>query len=328
MEWKKYRIKTTTQAEDYIGEILMEEGIYGFEVEDLVPLTQQEKEEMFIDLLPELPKDQGEAYITFYMETEKTRESIDQNEETLKRIIERIHQLGESIPVGAVSLEVSVTKEEDWVNNWKQYFKPFLVDDILIKPTWENIEPSDSIRMIIEIDPGTAFGTGRHETTRLCIRQLKKWIQEYAKEKGLRVLDAGCGSGILGIASIKLGADFVYAVDIDPRAVEAAKENRDGNHLSPEQMEVSVGNLLEDTALIEQLSQKKFHLIAANIFPEILIPLSRQLPSLLAAGGVVITSGILKERAREVSTAMEEQGIKIIGIEEDGDWVSVIGQKA
>lgn len=221
MKWKKLTIETTTQAVDFISGLLAELGIEGIEVEDNVPLSEEDKEKMFIDILPELPEDDGTARVNCYLE-------LDQDlEDTAARIQAGLEEFRTFVDVGTGHISFGETEDKDWMNNWKEFFKPFRVDDsIVIKPTWEKLENSCPDDLIVEIDPGTAFGTGAHETTKLCIGNLKKYLKE-----GDALLDVGCGSGILSIIGMKLGAGCAVGTDIDANAVETAKENAQINHL-------------------------------------------------------------------------------------------------
>ena len=195
MKWNKFRLQTTTQAEDVVSSILTDLGIEGVEIEDKVPLTQKEKEQMFVDILPESTPDDGVAYLSFYLEESEDKEAV------LEKVRKELDEMREFMDLGPCTIEESQTEDVDWVNNWKQYFHQFYVDDILIIPSWEEVKPEDEGKMIIHIDPGTAFGTGMHETTQLCIRQIKKYVTDTT-----RILDVGCGSGILGMLALKFGA--------------------------------------------------------------------------------------------------------------------------
>ena len=213
MRWNKFRLKTTTEAEDLVSSMLMDLGIEGVEIEDKVPLTQADKEQMFVDILPQIESDDGIAYLSFYLE-----EDVDK-EEMLAKVRNEFEAMRAYANVGEGTIEESQTEDLDWVNNWKKYFHQFYVDDILIIPSWEEVKPEDEDKMIIHIDPGTAFGTGMHETTQLCIRQLKKHVT-----KETRILDVGCGSGILGMLALKFGAAYSVGTDLDPCAIDATYE--------------------------------------------------------------------------------------------------------
>ena len=214
MKWTKFTLQTTTEAVDLIGSMLDEIGIEGIEIEDHIPLSEADTKGMFIDILPELPPDDGTAKVSFYLTDTDNAESV------LRKVEEGLDDLSRFVDVGARTITVSETEDADWINNWKQYFKPFTVDDILIRPTWEETPKEHQDKLLIKIDPGTAFGTGMHETTQLCIRELRKYVKE-----GTRVLDVGTGSGILGITALKLGAESVFGTDLDENAITAVGEN-------------------------------------------------------------------------------------------------------
>ena len=204
MKWNKYTIETTTAAEDYMSAMLADLGIEGVEIEDNIPLSKEDQADMFIDFLPELPPDDGTARVSFYLDED------EDTEEKLKAVREGLEEIRQFVNIGTAKITESETDDKDWINNWKQYFKPFTVDHILIKPTWEEIPEEHKDKLLIQIDPGTAFGTGKHETTQLCIRQLEKYVKP-----GVKVLDLGTGSGILGIAALKLGAEYVFGTDLE-----------------------------------------------------------------------------------------------------------------
>ena len=196
MKWKKYTIDTTTQAEDFISMMLSDLGIEGIEIEDKIPLSKADQTEMFIDFLPELPPDDGRSAVSFYIEDDGSDQT-----EILKKVKVALEELRSTVDVGSGIITSSETEDLDWINNWKKFFSSFYIDDILIKPTWEELKEEDKDKFLIEIDPGISFGTGKHETTQLCISQLLKYIrgnEEYVPAvKNPKVLDVGCGSGIL-----------------------------------------------------------------------------------------------------------------------------------
>lgn len=171
MKWKKFTLETTTEAVDFLGSLFEDIGIQGMEIEDNVPLTEKETKGMFIDILPELPPDDGSARVSFYLDEDEDAAAV------LEKVREGLEELKPFVEIGKGTITASETEDKDWINNWKQYFKPFTVDHILIKPTWEEIPEEHKDKLLIQIDPGTAFGTGKHETTQLCIRQLEKYIR-------------------------------------------------------------------------------------------------------------------------------------------------------
>lgn len=263
MKWRKFTIQTTCEAVDLVSSMLDDLGIEGIEIEDNVPLTEQETKGMFIDILPELPPDDGTARVSYYLEMDADAEGI------LAQVREGLEELRMFVDVGSGEISRSETEDLDWMNNWKQFFKPFTIDHILIKPTWEEIPEEHKDKLLVEIDPGTAFGTGSHETTQLCIRQLQKYLKP-----GDRVLDVGTGSGILGITAIKLGAGSAFGTDLDENAVEAAKENVAVNHIPAEQFPIITGNIIDDEAVQREAGLSCYDIVVANILAPVIILLS------------------------------------------------------
>ena len=259
MKWKKYTLTTTTEAVDLISSSFDEIGIEGIEIEDHIPLTEKETKGMFIDILPELPPDDGVAKVSFYLD------AASDTEEMLSRVREALEELRLFTDLGACEIEESETEDKDWINNWKQYFKPFTVDDILIKPTWEEIPDTDQDKLLIQIDPGTAFGTGQHETTQLCIRQLKKYVKP-----GMRLLDVGTGSGILGIAALKLGAASVFGTDLDENAITAVGENLEANRVGKDSFQVVQGNIIDDEKVQALAGHGCYDIAVANILAPVI----------------------------------------------------------
>ena len=279
MKGNQFRLKTTTEAEDIVSSMLADLGIEGVQIEDKIPLTQSDKEQMFVDILPDMPEDDGCAYLTFYLD-----EEVDKHEMLLK-VRQELEEMRSYLNVGDCTIEESQTEDVDWVNNWKQYFHQFYIDDILVIPSWENVEAKDSDKMVIHIDPGTAFGTGMHETTQLCIRQLKKYVTEDTE-----ILDVGCGSGILGMLALKFGAKHSVGTDLDPCAIDATYENMDNNGISRDQYEVMIGNIIDDKEVQDQVGYEKYDIVAANILADVLVPLTPVIIHQLKKGGIYITS--------------------------------------
>lgn len=319
MKWNKFTIKTTTIAEDFLSAMLSDLGIEGIEIEDNVPLTKQDQAEMFIDFLPELPPDEGIGYVSFYLEDGKDHREI------LEQVKAGIEEQRQFVDVGEGTITASDTEDLDWMNNWKQYFHAFTIDDILIKPTWEELKPEDKDKFLIEIDPGISFGTGKHETTQLCIRQLSKYIKEYKKDAPVKVLDVGCGSGILSIVALKLGADFVLGTDLDENCITSTRENMEINHLPAESGNFYVGNLIDDMELQSKVGTSD--IVVANILADVIIPMAKVIPSLLKEGGVFITSGIIDFKENEVRDAIKAAGMEIIEVNHQGEWVNVTARK-
>ena len=303
MKWNKFRLKTTTEAEDIVSSMLMDLGIQGVEIEDKVPLTQSDKEQMFVDILPEIEADDGVAYLSFYLEPEEDKEKI------LSQIRQELEAMSSYVNVGECRIDESETEDVDWVNNWKQYFHQFYVDDILIIPSWEQVKPEDTDKMVIHIDPGTAFGTGMHETTQLCIRQIRKYVTEKT-----RILDVGCGSGILGMLALKFGAAYSVGTDLDPCAIEATYENMEVNGIAKDQYEVMIGYGCYD-------------IVVANILADVLVQLTPVVVNQMKSGGIYITSGIIDDKEQTVTDAVKAAGLEVLDVTYQGEWVCVTARK-
>lgn len=306
-----------SEAEDLISNMLTDLGFEGIEIVDNVPITEEEKKAMFIDILPEVNEEDKTAAISFYL-----NEGEDV-EETIAKIQEGLDELAEFVDVGSRKIMVSETEDVDWINNWKEFFKPFRVDDnIIIKPTWEPLDNVSDTDLIIEIDPGTAFGTGAHETTKLCIGGLKKYVNSETE-----LLDVGCGSGILSIIGAKLGAISVFGTDIDPNAVKAAYENAEVNHISEDVLTIISGDIISDESVQKQVGFECYDVVAANILADVIIPLSAEIGKHMKPGGVFISSGIINMKKEQVKEAILKNGFHILEINEMGDWVSIVAQK-
>ena len=311
MKWNQFRLKTTTEAEDIVSSMLADLGIEGVQIEDKIPLTQSDKEQMFVDILPDMPEDDGCAYLTFYLD-----EEVDKHEMLLK-VRQELEEMRSYLNVGDCTIEESKTEDVDWVNNWKQYFHQFYIDDILVIPSWENVEAKDSDKMVIHIDPGTAFGTGMHETTQLCIRQLKKYVTEDTE-----ILDVGCG-----MLALKFGAKHSVGTDLDPCAIDATYENMDNNGISRDQYEVMIGNIIDDKEVQDKVGYEKYDIVAANILADVLVPLTPVIIHQLKKGGIYITSGIIEDKEEVVVEAVKKAGLEVLEVNHQGEWVSVTARK-
>lgn len=316
MKWNKFTLKTLTEAEDIVISALADAGVEGVEIEDKVPLTESDKQQMFVDILPDGPEDDGIAFLSFYLE-----EDVDK-EEMLKNVRRELEELRTFMDIGEGTIVESQTEDKDWINNWKQYFHQFYVDDILIIPSWEEVKEGDEDKMIIHIDPGTAFGTGMHETTQLCMRQLKKYVNA-----DTQILDVGTGSGILSIVAIKLGAKHAVGTDLDPCAISATKENLEVNEIAPEKMDVMIGNIIDDKKVQDQVGYEKYDIVAANILADVLVPLTPVIINQMKKGGIYITSGIIDEKEDCVVEAVKAAGLEVVEVTHQGEWVSVTARK-
>ena len=316
MKWNRFTVKTKTEAEDIVISTLAEVGIEGVEIQDKQPLTEEDKAQMFVDIMPEGPADDGVAYLNFYLEEDADKEAI------LKDVREALDDLRNFMDIGEATIEESQTEDKDWINNWKQYFHQFYVDDILIVPSWEKVKAEDRDKMILHIDPGTAFGTGMHETTQLVIRQLKKYVTPDTE-----MLDVGTGSGILGIVALKLGARHVLGTDLDPCAVPAVAENKEANQIVNETFDMVIGNIIDDKAIQDQAGYEKYDIVTANILADVLIPLTPVIVNQMKKGAYYITSGILDVKEEVVVEAVKAAGLTVVEVTHQGEWVSVTARK-
>ena len=316
MKWHKFTLKTRTEAEDIVISSLADAGVEGVEIEDKVPLSEADKKQMFVDILPDGPADDGIAYLNFYLEEDADKEAV------LARVREELEDLRSFVDIGEGTITESQTEDKDWINNWKQYFHQFYVDDILIIPSWEEVKDEDKDKLIIHIDPGTAFGTGMHETTQLCMRQLKKYVTPDTE-----LLDVGTGSGILSIAALKLGARHAVGTDLDPCAITATKENLEANEIPEGAMEVMIGNIIDDKSVQDAVGYGKYDIVAANILADVLVPLTPVITSQLKSGGIYITSGIIDEKEETVVEAVKAAGLEVVEVTHQNDWVSVTARK-
>lgn len=327
MKWKKFKIKTTTQAEDIIISTLYDIGLEGAQIEDKVPLTALEKEQMFVDILPEGPADDGIAYLSFFVEEGEdgslslNGEAVTQ-EEILDRVKQELDGLRPFCEIGEGSIAVDETEDIDWINNWKQYFHQFTIDDLLVIPSWETVKPEDKGKRILHIDPGTAFGTGMHDTTQLCIRQLKKYLTPETE-----LLDVGTGSGILSIVSLMYGAKHAVGTDLDPCAVDAVDDNRKNNGISPGQFELIIGNIITEKEVQDRVGYEKYDIVAANILADVLVPLTPVIVRHMKPGGIYITSGIIDDKEETVVEAVKAAGLTVEEVTYQGEWVSVTARK-
>ena len=324
MKWKKFTLTTTTEAVDLISCAFDEIGIEGIEIEDNIPLTEKETKGMFIDILPELPPDEGIAKVSFYLDDDADVPGM------LEKVNEALEELKMFTDLGACTIEASETEDKDWINNWKQYFKQFYVDDILIVPsweevkaTWETIPEEHKDKLLIQIDPGTAFGTGMHETTQLCIRQLRKYTGSDTK-----VLDVGTGSGILGITALKLGAKEVFGTDLDENAITAVGENLEANGIPAGLFTVLQGNIIDDKEVQDAAGYEYYDVAVANILADVIIMLQKEIPVHIKKGGIFITSGIINMKEEAVKEAFAaNSAFEIIEVTYQGEWVSITARK-
>lgn len=319
MKWTRVTVETTTEATDMLSYLLDEYGVEGIEIEDKIPLSEEDKKAMYIDILPELPPDDGVAYISCYVD-----DRIDVKDLCVY-IQEQLEEMSTYMSVGDGKISIGETDDKDWMNRWKDFFHPFrLEDNIVIQPTWTesaDVKPED---IVVYIDPGTAFGTGSHETTRLCITNLKKYIKPNGSTE---VLDAGCGSGILSIIAMKLGTKKVYGIDIDELAVQASIENLELNQIPKEQYKIVQGDVIGDREFAESVARiGQFDIVVANILADVIIPLAGVIRPFMKEDGVFITSGIIDDKEEAVKQALIENGFEIVDTIYLGEWVSIVAR--
>ncbi|MCR5507851.1 MAG: 50S ribosomal protein L11 methyltransferase [Lachnospiraceae bacterium] len=316
MKYNRYTIKTTTQAEDVISATLMDLGIEGVEIEDKIPLSDREKEAMFVDILPQTADDDGVAYLSFYLDAD------EDNAPVLQSVREELEELKSFMDAGDCSIIATELQDEDYLNNWKQYFHQFYIDDILIVPSWEEVKKEDEGKMVIHIDPGTAFGTGMHETTQLCIRELRRHV-----DRDTVLLDVGTGSGILSIMAYKFGAKSAVGTDLDPCAIEAVRDNMEKNGLDEAGFELIIGNIIDSKEIQDEVGYERYDIVVANILAEVLVPLTPVVVRHLKPGGIYITSGIIEDKEQTVVDAFKAAGLEVTDVEHQGEWVSVTGRR-
>ena len=318
MKWTRIRIKTITDAEDIIISELYDLGLEGAQIEDKIPLSAWEKEQMFVDIPPQAEEDDGIAYLSFFVE-----EDSDINiEDMISQVKDALEEMRNWCDIGEGSITIDETEDLDWINNWKKYFHQFYIDDLLVIPSWEEVKPEDEGKMVLHIDPGTAFGTGMHETTQLCIRQLKKYITPQTE-----LLDVGTGSGILAILALMFGAKHCVGTDLDPCAVEAVKDNCINNGILPEQFELLIGNIITEKEVQDKVGYECYDIVVANILADVLVPLTPVIVNQMKKGGIYITSGIIDDKEQTVVDAVKAAGLEILEVTYQGEWVSVTAKK-
>ena len=316
MKWNKITLEIREEVEDIVISTLADIGLEGAEIQDKQPLSEQDKKQMFVDILPDMPEDDGVAYLNFYLDEDEDVNAM------LEKVKAELEELRMFVDIGSGMITLSQTEDKDWINNWKQYFKQFYVDDILIIPSWEEVKEEDKDRMIIHIDPGTAFGTGMHETTQLCIRQLKKYVTSETE-----LLDVGTGSGILSIVALKLGAKHAVGTDLDPCAVPAVEENKEANEIPVEAFDMMIGNIIDDKEVQDKVGYEKYDIVVANILADVLVPLTPVILNQMKKGGIYSTSGIIDDKEETVVNAVKAAGLEVLEVTHQGEWVSVTARK-
>ena len=353
MRWMRFRIRTNEESEDIIISSMTDIGLSGAQIEDNAPLSAADKEQMFTDDLQDADDeetgvdssaresgiDDGVAFLSFFVEIDddnmltvpvtdeegretEIRKTPSEMEADIRGVLDELSAYSDT---GDCTISVDVTEDIDWINNWKQYFHKFYVDDVLVIPSWEKPDEEDRKKAAItlHIDPGTAFGTGMHETTQLCIRALKKYMMP-----GAEILDVGTGSGVLSILALKFGAGHALGTDLDPCAEPAVADNKKGNDIPDDSFELVIGNIIDDEKVQERAGSERYDIVVANILPYVLVPLTPVVPGLLKKDGIYITSGIIEAKKDVIIKAHEDAGLTVIETAKQGEWVSVISRKS
>ncbi|MCM1153738.1 MAG: 50S ribosomal protein L11 methyltransferase [Roseburia sp.] len=328
MKWMKFKIKTITEAEDIIISTLYDIGLEGAQIEDKIPLSAWEKEQMFVDIPPVSEEDDGVAYLSFFVEEAEdgslvVNDAATDKESILKQVEEELEDLRMFLDIGEGTVSIEETEDIDWINNWKKYFHQFTIDDLLVIPSWEEVKEEDKEKKILHIDPGTAFGTGMHETTQLCIRQIKKYLTPETQ-----LLDVGCGSGILSIIALMYGARKAVGTDLDPCAAEAVRQNMETNGIRKEDFTMMIGNIITEKEVQDKVGYVCYDIVVANILADVLVELTPVITAQLKPGGIYITSGIIREKEETVTRAVKQAGLEVIEVTCQGEWVSVTARKA
>ena len=316
MKWIRYDIHTLTTATDVISGELSELGISGVEISDNLAPENEILGGNIVDIVPEMPEDDGTAIVSFYINMDD-----EDKDKTISKISTMLEELKTFMDIGSGNITTDETEDIDWIDNWKKYWHAFKINDLVIKPTWEEITEDMKSDKVISLDPGRAFGTGAHESTSLVIQAIQKYLKD-----GDTVLDVGCGSGILSIVSIKYGASKVKGIDLDPMAIDASRENVATNNLVDRNVEFEVGDIISDTSFRKLIGQSD--VVCANILPEVLVPLSVNIDECVKNNGILIYSGIMEFKLIEVEEALLKNGhFEIIDRFESGDWRSVVAVK-
>ncbi len=322
MEWICVSVYTTSFGQDAVCSALEDVGISGFEIEDEAEFLEfLEDNKKYWDYVADelLESKKGETKVKFYIENNPSAPDTLAHVQTALSSLKENDAEGE---LGKLTIETSNMNEEDWANNWKEYFKPIEVGEkILIQPEWAQTE-GDTDRIIFTVNPGMTFGTGTHASTKMCIKQLEKYVNEDTV-----LLDAGCGSGILSVIALMLGAKKANAVDIDENCIHVAYENADRNKVDKEKYKVYAGDITNDKALFDILSKDKYNVIVANIVADVIIALLPTVKKLMAEDGVFICSGIIEERLADVLDAMAKENMSVTTVLTEDGWCSITQNK-
>ena len=319
MNWIKVTIYTTNAGIEPVSGRLLQLGITGLEIEDAQEFDDfLEESKEFWDYVDEelVTKMHGETNVKVYVSDDTAGRELLL---AIKSTLAELKSLDIDNVFGRLEMETDGMTEEDWANNWRKYFHTMEIGErLLIKPEWEELEkPTD--RIVFNIEPGMSFGTGSHYTTQLCLEALEKYIKP-----GDKMLDLGCGSGILSVIALMLGASEAVAVDIDPNAVDTAYQNAARNNVDKSKYTVLAGNVVTDSDIQAEISRNKYEVVCANIVADVIIGLAPKAREYMKEGGVFITSGIIEDRIDDVKAALLDNGFEIVAVNKRKDWASII----
>jgi len=318
MEWTKVKIYTTTEGIEPLTAMLLEAGVTGIQVEDDDELKQfVTTSSTYWDYVDEelLNKKKEDTRVIVYVSNNPYGTDILMS---IKEGLTRLKNSDIGLNLGKLTYELITANDEDWLNKWKEFYKPFTVGKkILIKPEWETGKNPEN-RIIFTINPGHVFGTGMHQSTQLCIINLEKYVTDKSE-----VLDLGCGSGILSIISLLLGAKRASAIDIDANAVKTAYENAALNGIGKDKYYVTSGNIIDSKEVQDEIGYEKYDIIVANIIADVIIAMSPTVKKAIKKDGIFISSGIIKDKVYDVSAALTENGFEIMDTAYKDEWVSI-----
>ena len=330
MEWIKAKLLTASEGLEPVFALLADAGIYGTQIEDAQEMWlffqkaakhpgggQNAAPPWAWDYVDErlLNMPDEETCVVFYVSANAA------GRETLLSVhtaLARLRTLDTGLDLGRLILQTETVDDESWLHEWKKHYKPFSVGNVIIKPVWETYQAQSSREIVFNINPGHVFGTGLHQTTQLCIKALEHVVTPETK-----LLDIGCGSGILSIIALLLSAERACAIDIDPNAADIAYENAALNGIAKDRYDVRTGNVLTDGALRDAIAQTAYNVVVANIVADVIIDIAAFVPAWLAPGGVFIASGIIGARVDDVRAALLENNFAIDHVAEQDDWFCI-----
>lgn len=314
MKYIKYTINTTTTACDDICYELTSLGLTALEIEDSLPVHDEIQGKDYPELQPDMPEDNGLCRIIYYIDEE--------DDKLLYEVQQVLKCIGTYSDVGEGTIDIEVVENDDYLNKWKEFFHSFQVGDLMIKPTWEQVDTPTGVVKCVSIDPGTTFGTGAHETTKLCIEGIQKHIKT-----GDNVLDLGFGSGILSMIALLYGASHVTGTDIDPLCIDAANDNFKVNTIDSSKATFYIGDITGDKVLQDKVGYECYDVVTANILADIIINMAPVIAATLRKGGLLISSGIIDFKEDEVKEALIQVGLQVVEINHLGEWVNITAVK-